>query len=189
MVVACDHRAAPTAERGEEMYSHAIYSDDHGKTWKIGGVVGVEGTNESAVVELSDGSVYLNCRDQHKRGRRCAAWSGDDGETFGEVRWEEALIEPACQASLERVGDADGGQAILFCNPASKTRDTLTVRASRDDARTWGAGRVLEAGRAAYSDLAVLHDGTILCLYERGAESPYEQLTLARFDLEWVSDG
>src|SRR5687768_1992802 len=189
LVIACDHRAAPTGERGEAMYSHAIYSDDHGATWKIGGVVGMEGTNESAVVELSDGRVYLNCRDQHKRGRRCAAWSDDGGETFGEVRWEETLIEPACQGSLERVRTGDGGQAILFCNPASKTRDTLTVRVSRDNAQSWSAGRVLEPGRAAYSDLAVLPDGTILCLYERGAESPYERLTLARFSLGEVDAG
>ena len=186
LVVACDHRAAPSGERGEEMYSHAIFSDDHGKTWRIGGVVGQEGTNESAVVELSDGSVYLNCRDQHKRGRRCAAWSTDGGETFGEVRWEETLIEPACQGALEKVRSADGAEIVLFCNPASKARDTLTMRTSQDDARTWSAGRVLEPGRAAYNDLAVLDDGTILCLYERGTESPNERLTLARFDLEWA---
>ena len=189
MVVACDHRALPTAEKGEEMYSHAIYSDDHGKTWRIGGVVGMEGTNESAVAELADGRVYLNCRDQHKRGRRCAAFSRDGGATFDEVRWEETLVEPACQGSLERVRAADGTTTILFSNPASSARDTLTVRFSRDDAQTWSAGRVLERGRAAYSDLAVLSDGTILCLYERGQDSPYDKLTLARFDLEWVSGG
>ena len=185
MVIACDHRAAPTSERGEEMYSHAIYSDDHGKTWRIGGVVGQEGTNESAVVELADGSVYLNCSDQHKRGRRVAAWSRDGGESFPDVRFEDTLIEPACEGSLERVrATASGQDTILFCNPASSARDTLTIRESVDGARTWSKGRVLEAGKAAYSDLAVLSDNTILCLYERGTESAYERLTLARLSLE-----
>jgi sialidase-1 len=74
----------------------------------------------------------------------------------------------------------------LFCNPASAGRDTLTVRVSGDGARTWSAGRVLEPGRAAYSDLAVAPDGSVLCLFERGEESPYERLTLARFAPEWV---
>lgn len=192
MIVACDHRAAPAGERGEEMYSHTVYSDDHGATWRVGGVVGQEGTNESAVVELGDGTVYLNCRDQHKRGRRVSAWSRDGGETFSEVRFEETLIEPACQGSLERVrhagteGTSGGQDAILFCNPASSARDTLTVRASYDGAQTWSAGRVLETGKAAYNDLTVLPDGTILCLYERGDASSYEKLSLARFELEWV---
>ncbi|MGI8424255.1 MAG: sialidase family protein [Chloroflexota bacterium] len=186
MIIACDHRAAPSGERGEAMYSHAIYSDDHGKTWRIGGLVPEEGSNESAVVELEDGSVYLNCRDQHKRGRRCGAWSRDGGETFGEHRWDDGLVEPACQGSLERITGTDGRVSVLFCNPASATRDTLTVKVSHDGCRSWSAGRVLEARRAAYSDLAVLADETVLCLYERGENGPYERLTLARFDAGWV---
>ena len=192
LVVPCDHRTAATTERREERYSHVIYSDDRGKTWRLGGVVAVEGTNESAAVELADGGVYLNCRDQEHRGRRCAAWSRDGGETFAEVRWEEALIEPACQGSLVRVADSrgDGRSLVLFCNPASTKRDTLTVRASEDECRTWNAGRVLNAGPAAYSDLAVTRGAagsTVRCLYEHGEARPYERLTLASFGPEWVT--
>src|SRR5919198_3266790 len=79
LLVPCDHRTAATTERAEELYSHAIYSDDRGKTWHVGGVVELEGTNECAAVELENGGVYLNCRDQRNRGRRCAAWSDDGG--------------------------------------------------------------------------------------------------------------
>lgn len=191
LVVPCDHRSAATTERGEERYSHAIYSDDRGQTWRIGGVVEVEGTNESAAVELGDDGVYLNCRDQAKRGRRCAAWSTDGGLTFSQARWEETLIEPACQASLVRVANwrRDGRSLVLFCNPASTKRDTLTVRASEDECRTWNQGSVLEAGPAAYSDLAVTPAAggpTVHCLYERGEARPYERLTLASFVPQWV---
>ena len=42
------------------------------------------------------------------------------------------------------------------------------------------AGQLLHAGPLAYSDLAVAADGTILCVYERGRKSPYEQIVLAR---------
>jgi len=186
LLIPCDHRARSTATQDEGRFSHTIYSDDHGATWHIGGIVAQEGTNESAAVELSDGAVYLNCRDQAKRGRRVAAWSRDGGLSFPEHRFEEALIEPACQGSLERLPTADGRQAYLFCNPASLTRDTLSVKVSRDECRTWSTGKVLESGRAAYSDLAVTSDGEILCLYECGADSPYERLTLARFDAAWL---
>lgn len=204
LLIPCDHRVRPAgggvagaacaggAANGEEQRrSHVIYSDDHGATWRIGGVVELEGTNESTAVETVDGAVYLNCRDQAKRGRRCAAWSRDGGATFPELYWDETLIEPACQASLVRFTDArrHDRNRVLFANPASATRDALTVRLSEDECRTWNAGRVLWAGRAAYSDLAVTEDLAAYCLYERGEESPYEQLTLARFDLAWLTAG
>ncbi len=39
---------------------------------------------------------------------------------------------------------------------------------------------------AAYSDLAIADDMTILCLYEA---DQYSKLALARFNLEWLTDG
>jgi len=47
--------------------------------------------------------------------------------------------------------------------------------------------RLLHAGPSAYSDLAVTADGTICCLYECGAAHPYETLTLAHFNLAWLT--
>ena len=35
----------------------------------------------------------------------------------------------------------------------------------------------------------VLPDGRIGCLYERGATSPYDEIALARFGLDWVTAG
>jgi sialidase-1 len=41
-----------------------------------------------------------------------------------------------------------------------------------------------------YSDIAVGKDGTILCFYGRGTRPGFagEYLTLARFNLEWLTD-
>lgn len=100
------------------------------------------------------------------------------------MRLDEALVEPTCQASLVRYGDGD---RLLFANPASTKRERLTVRLSEDGGATWPAARVLHEGPAAYSALAVLPDGRVACLYERGRKSPYEALTLARFPVGWVS--
>ncbi|MBI3974271.1 MAG: exo-alpha-sialidase [Chloroflexi bacterium] len=191
LLIPCDHRVRATTTQDEARHSHVIYSDDHGATWQIGGRVAQEGTNESVAVETVDGAVYLNCRDQGRRGRRCAAWSRDGGRTFPEFWWDETLIEPACQASLARLTDArrHDRNRVLFANPASATRDTLTVRLSYDECHTWTAGKVLHAEPAAYSDLAVTEDLAIFCLYERGEHSPYERLTLARVDLTWLTNG
>ncbi len=65
----------------------------------------------------------------------------------------------------------------------------MTVRVSYDEGRTWPLQRLLRPGPAAYSCLARLSDGTILCLYERGEKGAYETITLARFSLGWLTDG
>lgn len=193
LLIACTHRVRGPGradDRDDARYSHVVCSDDHGATWHPGGSVSREGTNECAAVELAGGAVYLTCRDQAGGGRRYAALSRDGGDTFPEVWRDEALLEPACEASLVGLPDGDGngeGTVTVFCNPASRTRDTLTVRLSRDGCRTWPTARLLEPGRAAYSDLAVLPDRTLVCLFERGRHSPYERLTLARFDLAWLA--
>jgi sialidase-1 len=191
MVAPCDHKVGVDFNRDTDPYhSHVILSDDGGGTWRIGGIV-PEGTNECAVVETEDGSLYINCRDYRGEQRRSAAWSRDRGETFVEHDWVEELVAPTCQASLVRLttaADHDRNR-VLFSNPASETREKVTVRVSYDECRTWPVARELYSGPSAYSDLAVTPDRTILCLYERGAESPHDHLTLARFDADWISRG
>jgi sialidase-1 len=185
LIIPCDHMVGVYFDRKRDPYhSHVIYSDDHGATWQIGGIVDV-GTNECAVAELIDGSLYINCRNYVGGKRRAVARSQDGGLTFSEFTWDEHLIEPICQASLERL--PDGG--LLFANPASTDRERLTVRFSPDGGHSWPTERLLHPGPSAYSDLAVLPDGTVCCLYERGMTEAYETLTLARFNLAWLMDG
>lgn len=188
LLIPCDHIVGKDFDRKRDPYhSHVIYSDDHGTTWHTGGIV-PDGTNECAVVELADGDVYINCRNYVGEKRRRVAWSHDQGNTFVDFRWDETLVEPICQASLVRLSDKQTGDRnrVLFANPASTSRERMTIRLSDDECRSWSSGKVLHAGPAAYSDLAVAADGTICCLYERGDEHPYETLTLARFDLDWL---
>jgi len=190
LVAPCDHIVGKNFDRfGDPWHAHVILSDDHGATWRIGGVLG-EGTNESCVVETADGSLYLNARNKHGGPKRRAfAWSRDGGETFGELGRDETLVEPNCQAGITRLnpvgeGDEDG---VLFSNPASEERRNLTVRLSRDGCRTWPHAKALHAGPSAYSDLAVAPAGEILCLYECGEESAYETLMPARLVREQLA--
>jgi sialidase-1 len=65
----------------------------------------------------------------------------------------------------------------------------MTVTVSYDECQTWPVSRLLNKGPSAYSDLTVAPDMTICCLYERGEKSAYEKVTLAQFNIEWLSNG
>lgn len=114
--------------------------------------------------------------------------------TWTAIAQEQQLPCPKCQASLIRYDD----QRLIFNNPhppapqagkPSGARVRLTVRSSTDDGGTWPVVRLLHEGPSAYSSLARLSDGTILCLYEGGEKRAYESIRLARFNLEWLAAG
>lgn len=194
LLIACDHIVLKDRTRQDPHHSHVIFSDDHGATWQIGGEADT-GTNESMALETVGGWLALNCRNQRALpeggNSRAVAWSRDGGERFSPIVHDAALPEPICQASLCRLTTeaAHDRNRVLFSNPASRTRDHLTVRLSYDECRTWPVSRLLHAGPAAYSDLCVTLDRHVLCLYERGREHPYERITLARFNLAWLTEG
>lgn len=174
LLVPCDSKS----DGGKVRESHAIYSDDGGKSWKIGGVVGPL-CNECQAVELADGRVMLNMRSFRGNNRRLVSFSSDGGETFTKPAEDSELIEPVCQASILRMPGAKGG--LLFSNPASTKREKLTVKLSRDDGKTWPESKLLHDGPAAYSCLTMLPNGEIGCLYERGAKQAYEEIAFARW--------
>jgi sialidase-1 len=172
IVIPCDHNR----REGNERHSHVIYSDDRGETWHIGGIA-ADKTNESAVVELKSGVLLLNMRSYHGRNRRAVQRSQDGGLTWSPLEFDEALIEPVCQASLIGLGRG----RLAFSNPAATTRTRMTLRLSKNNGATWNTSRIVHDGPAAYSSLALLGDRSIGLLYERGLKSPYETITFTRF--------
>jgi len=186
IVVPCNHIEAATGLN----YSNVFYSDDRGKTWQLGGRTPEAGVNECQLVELPGGRLLLNMRNFHdytkarydsKRERQVAT-SDDGGITWKDQRFDPALIEPICQAAIHRGRQAgpQGRGMILFSNPADRqARRNMTLRASFDDGATWPGSLVLHAGPSSYSDLAVLTDGEIACLYETGTNSPVGDIVLA----------
>ncbi|MEX2214476.1 MAG: sialidase family protein [Phycisphaeraceae bacterium] len=187
LVIPCNHSDHRDAKL-HPFRSHVIYSDDHGKTWQIGGVLD-PATNESTIVELEGGMVLDNMRSYHGKQRRAVAVSKDGGETFSEVTLDDALIEPVCQASILRYTwkqekGADGKGRIVFCNPASKAREKLTLRVSYDDGKTWAVSRELYTGSAAYSCLTrVAGSDDLGVLFER---DNYSRITFVRVTREWL---
>ncbi len=157
-------------------YGASVFSDNHGATWRMGALVG-PGVDENKVVELSDGTVQLNAR---ATPYRLVAVSRDGGATYGALRSDSTLIDPANNASIVR---ASGG-ALLFSNTADRSaRTRLTLRLSCDDGTTWQTSRVLVRGAAGYSTMAVLSNGDVGVLFERGA---YAAISYARIPALWV---
>jgi sialidase-1 len=168
--------------------SCVIYSDDHARTWLRGEPV-KGNTDESQIVELSDGVLMLNCRSNRGKACRYVALSRDGGRTWFEEFDDARLPEPGdvCQGSLFREPQPGGGQKprLVFVNPTGG-RENLAVKLSSDDGKTWSAGRIIRPGPAAYSGVAFLKDGTIGVLYETGKAHAYERIAFARFNLEWL---
>ena len=186
-VIPANHAEAESVHR-----SHLILSDDGGQTWKLGASADA-GTNESQVVELDNGNLMLNMRNHPPRpdNFRMVATSEDRGRTLSKAAPDAALVEPPAQASLLRLttSKSHDRNRLLFSNPASTRRERMTVRLSYDEGATWPVSRIVHEGPAAYSSLVVLPDNTIGVLFERGAASPYERITFARFTLDWLTDG
>jgi sialidase-1 len=189
LVIPCNHVIG--AGTGFNSFNHVIYSDDHGKTWRLGG--STEGKmDENQIVELTDGSLMLNMRNYRDKGHRGISISKDSGLTWSKVTSDPTLIEPVCQASLIRYTESPPfvKDRLLFSNPATETeRIKMTVRVSYDEGKTWPVAKLLNAGPSAYSCLTVLPDMKIGCLYERGDRYGAEKITFARFSLEWLTDG
>jgi len=179
--------ADATPNLGEAQLSYVFLSDDAGKTWKLGGALDRDASDECEAVELADGSIYLTMRSRQDKKRRAYATSRDGGQTWSTVRYDDRLPEPSCQGSIIRLGalGQPGGHCVLSApaNPAARTH--LTLRLSNDECRSWPVARIVHEGASAYCDLAVTKDQEILLLYEA---DEYAKLTLARWNLQWLTE-
>jgi sialidase-1 len=83
---------------GQRWSVYMALSDDQGKTWRRGATVdqpsGIN-ANEIQVVELAEGGVMLNARNQATGGTRCVALSHDAGENFSRIELDTRLIDPS----------------------------------------------------------------------------------------------
>lgn len=185
-------------------FTHVFYSDDHGKTWRLGASNIIKYGNESRLVELANGDLMINARSAHAPSgpdnhRRLVAISRDGGNTWPVVYKDEGLVSLPCEASIltyRHENSANNG-LVLFANPASPFRQekhpygryNVTVRWSRDNGATWSAGRPIYPHTSAYTDITVLSDGSIGMIYERGEKGSvkyWDSLHFVRFNLEWL---
>jgi len=168
-------------------HSTIVYSNDQGIKWHVG--TGAKpNTTEAQVVELADGSLMLNMRDDLNRiekgllSGRAVAVSIDMGNTWQIHPSSNLLLaEPNCMASLISHQIKKDGlplQILLFSNPNSRTHRThMTIKASFDQGKSWPETHQImlnEEEGFGYSCLTMVDDATIGILYE-GFRSLYFQ--------------
>jgi sialidase-1 len=197
LVIPANHSAAPPAgssDTGREAKyygGHALYSDDGGRTWRLGFVDdtydGLVNANESTAAQLPDGRIYFNSRDQNGSvpGNRLDSYSADGGRT---------LVRPyAVQPTLNDVPvvagsvlQMNGGRnaPLLFSGPSVPgARQAMALWRSTDGGATFTKELTLSQDKAAYSDLVQLDHQTVGVLYETGAAGAYERIELRRLRL------
>ncbi|NP_001277015.1 neuraminidase 1-like precursor [Saccoglossus kowalevskii] len=167
---------------------HCIISDDHGDTWKLAGTVptipygyglktGDFQMDETTIIELPDGSLMLNSRNEHHYHCRCRiiATSEDGADTFPfqNIRLDETLVDPACDGSL-----ISHNNVLFFSNPANPSaRVNMTLRWSLDFGKSWDGALVINAGSSEYSCLSSIDDNHVGLLYEKGG---YKEMSFAK---------
>ena len=172
-------------------FSNITWSKDGGKTWKTSNPA-TKNTTECAVVELQDGSLMLNMRDNRNRGNeevngRSVFVTSDLGETWKEhPTSRKALIEPTCMASLHTHRYMEDGvkkSLLLFVNPASTSkRNNITLKVSYDGGNTWPEEKQIlldEYSGRGYSCITSVNDSTLGILYESSqADMAFQTVSL-----------
>ena len=171
-------------------HSTIIYSEDGGESWDVGTGAKSE-TTEAQVVQISEGTLMLNMRDDRNRANRkdslngrSVAVSGDMGET-----WEEhptsrkALIEPNCMASIVAYDHPQRGKILFFSNPDSKTRrNHITIKTSFDLGMSWPEENQIELyadDTYGYSCLSIIDENHLGILYEGKKELYFQKIPLS----------
>jgi sialidase-1 len=147
----------------------AIYSEDHGATWRRGDFVpSTEGGDESMLVELADGRILMDTRQGDKGTHRWFATSSDGGKTWSKRRPGLDVTQVCCAIerwTLQSAG-ADKNR-IVWTGPKGPGRSNLVARVSFDECETFGPEHLLYEGPTAYSTLTVTKDGAMGVLFER----------------------
>jgi sialidase-1 len=161
-------------------FSNITYSLDGGKTW-VCSEPASSNTTECMAVQLGDGAIMLNMRDNRNRtvkgqgnGRAVAITTDLGASWLVHSSSNKALQEPVCMAALHKhiYTDVQGKEShvLLFSNPNSQVaRNNLTVKMSFDDGVTWPEEHhvLLDEGHGrGYSCITSIDDETIGILYE-----------------------
>lgn len=170
-------------------HSTIVYSKDSGETWHIGNGA-KPNTTEAQVVELIDGSLMLNMRDDLNRtdksetNGRAVATTKDFGKNWTvHPTSNSALQEPNCMGSIisAEIKIMGKNQKLLFfSNPNHKqSRTNLTIKVSLDEGMTWPEkfqAELNETEGFGYSCMTMADENTIGIVYEGVKELYFQKI-------------
>lgn len=180
------------AKWGGVMENVVVYSDDAGRTWQSSPVARANG-DEAKILELTDGRLLISSRNRAGGANaRTFVHSSDHGMTWTQPAVWTELMGNACNAALTRYS-AEGVNGakesiVLHTLLESGRREKLRLYMSTDEGATWPISRLICFGEAAYSEVAILPDGTIGIISEENDHPAYD-IYFTRVSLDWLKDG
>eukprot|EP01079_Euglenida_sp_SAG-EU17-18_P013004 gene13004-biopygen7715 len=132
-------------------------SDDHGATWHVGSPAPHHG--ESALVQLSNGSIISQMRAGHYAYAYVWCRSDDGGDNYAPICVNRTVPQvPDVPTSIVRLQSSQ----LLFAHPNTEHRPcplgraNMTVSLSADEGDTWRDLLLVFSGPSGYSSLSVL---------------------------------
>lgn len=174
--VAANHSAGDPLPAAADYHAHGFYTDDHGETFHLSDIISLPGSNEASAVALTGTNLMMNIRNQKGDVRaRIVALSSNGGQSWDTTYFDHQLPDPVCEGSIINLTPGKKKPILAFSNAASqKRRDSLTLRISYDQGKTWPYAQLIEAAApgtkgdaTAYSDLVPLGKRRVGVLYER----------------------
>jgi sialidase-1 len=173
--VAANHSAGELQPHSTDYYAHGFYTDDHGKSFRLAGTVGIAGSNESTAAALPGDKLMMNSRNQKGDIKaRIVSVSSNGGASWDTSYFDLSLPDPVNEGSLLQVANTQGKNMLIFSNAADTSqRNNLTLRISKDDGRTWYKQYTVDADKnfkedyTAYADVVALTYNRIGVLYEK----------------------
>jgi len=177
IVIAANHSTGEPNDNWEDYASHTFFTNDHGKTFRLGQTLTVPGSNEATAAEISGDRLMLNARNQKGDIKaRIVAISNDGGEAWDNFFFDNMLPDPVCEGTILNIGYHSGKAVLAFCNAADTVyRNNLTLRISYDDGVSWPVTVPVDKSNnpakqkdfTAYSDIVRIGTDEIGILYER----------------------
>ena len=166
-----------------------IESLDRGKTWQV-----IKGSDldrshvEFCMAETVPGRIYINIREKYTPLRLHTTM---DLARPPIADAEQVIGLPGAQCRAGMVKVQHQGTAWLYLTGPTGTgknhgsrRVNLSLFRSDLEGKKWRHVAPIHQGKSAYSDLTILPNGDLACLYEAGKANPYEEILFLKIPKE-----